>query len=677
MVDACPACGGPGASGRCTACGAVIPLDIGALVAQPGFAPRAWQAAAPRESWGSAPPVQDSPELRRILALPRRAQEIEGTPRGDALIEMVSARYRRPPRPEGCACESMERECIMDLRFAQAWALYEIGIAGGLLGPIGVGHGKTILNILSLLALAPFRVGLGLLLVPPTLLGQLVGDYVHIGQHFRVPSMIVHGGDDYTSILPGEPVLHVMPYSRLSRPTSTRWIEDLQPGVIIADEAHKLRDPDTATTSRVMRYAETHPETRFLFWSGSITDKTIKDYAHLASMALKHCSPVPRDKVTAEDWSRAIDPKDNPADPGALLDGLIATGCCLPDEHVTRGYGRRLNETCGVVSTTIAAVDAELVIDERVPEGCTGPAVDYDDDSGRAVDYDGLPVDVVEALARVREGERPDGELLLDALAKAKTAREVACGFYYYWHFPNGEKQSLIDEWKAKRKAWRKELRKKLMDRAEHLDSENLCKRAAQRHWGDLAPRDDLPSWHSLHWPAWRDIENQVVHVTRSTRINDYLARDAAAWALQNRGIVWYEHSEFGAWVAQLSGLPMYAGGPGGGGLLDRQTGQVLERGDRSLILSIKAHGTGRNGLQKLFCDQLVANPPSSPSAWEQLLGRLHRVGQHAPTVWARFYRHTREMHAHVDSALRAALYVEGTIGASQKIRTGFRLGRE
>jgi hypothetical protein len=644
-----------------------MPLDVLNLVAEPGFAPRDWQAAAPNDSyWGGQNPVQMSSELERVLALPRRAQEVEGTQRADALVQLITRRFGRPPGQCRCAEIDPERHrsdgCIDELRFAQAWALYEIGIAGGLIAPIGVGHGKTLLDFLSILALVPFGVRTALLLVPPGLLTQLVGDYIYVGQHFRVPSMIVHGGDDYTSIIPGEPLLHVLPYSKLSRPTATTWIKDLHPEAIIANEVHKLRDPDTATTSRVLRLFDEFPDTRFCGWSGSITDKSIRDYAHLSGMALKHLSPLPRGPTGPEvvdDWSRAIDPKDNPCDPGELM------RFCAPGEHVIDGFRRRVNETCGVVATTVAAVDAELEIVEHCPDG-----VDADDE-------DTLPPEVCSALAQVRSGERPDGDPLLDALQQAKCAREVACGFYYRWIFPHGEPVSLILEWLDKRKAWRKELRKKLLDRAEHLDSPMLCQHAAERAWGDRARRDDLPSWRATHWPAWRDVAKLVRPETEAVRISDYLAKDAAEWALANRGIVWYEHSDFGAWVAQLSGLPMYGGGAFGGGLLSRDPqapGSIVERGDRSIVLSIKAHGTGRNGLQRLFHDQLVANPPANPSAWEQLLGRLHRVGQKAPRVSARFYRHTEELARHVRDALRAALYVEGTIGARQKLRMGFGL---
>jgi hypothetical protein len=129
---------------------------------------------------------------------------------------------------------------------------------------------------------------------------------------------------------------------------------------------------------------------------------------------------------------------------------------------------------------------------------------------------------------------------------------------------------------------------------------------------------------------------------------------------------VWYASSAFGAWVSELSGLPLHGGGVGAGKRI------AEERGDRSIVASLLSHGTGRDGLQYLFHRQLIAQPPSSSTAWEQLLGRLHRTGQEAPIVYADAYRHTREVEASVDQAMARALYVEQTLGARQKLRVGW-----
>ena len=42
--------------------------------------------------------------------------------------------------------------------------------------------------------------------------------------------------------------------------------------------------------------------------------------------------------------------------------------------------------------------------------------------------------------------------------------------------------------------------------------------------------------------------------------------------------------------------------------------------------------------------------------------------------VRAEFFRHTEEVRSHIDAALRKALYVTKTLGAPQKLRTGWKL---
>ncbi len=309
---------------------------------------------------------------------------------------------------------------------------------------------------------------------------------------------------------------------------------------------------------------------------------------------------------------------------------------------------------------------------------------------------DGAWPGIADALQLVRSSEsvRPDGEELLEAFAIARCARELASGFFYRWIFPNGEPESLIAHWRLCRKTFRQEVREKLASRQEHLDSPYLCQLAAQRYYKEipntgvievldeetgemkLVDTAKLPEWRSKFWPAWRDVKDRVKPSTEPVWIDDYLALDAVKWAKEHTGIIWYDHSAFGHRMAALGRLPIFGGGSKA---LDRLMGNAErevrgEDGKRSVILSIKAHGTGRDGLQRMFHKQLVANPMSSATGWEQLFGRLHRIGQTQPSTITWFYRHTTELKAHVDKALRRAFYIEGTLGGTQKLRVGFRL---
>lgn len=659
-----------------------------------GYAPHPWQTRA--EGSAYKPPVGPSPDLARVCALPRRPPVDIDTPRAHALVRMMTARYARVrtdpckcrlPRSQGGITET-GTDCIHTFNLTQAWALYELGMVGGLLGPIGVGHGKTILDIIATLAIMPTdEPNPGryecVLLIPPNLVGQLITEYQLVGEHFRTPSLAVHGRDETFDQGPGVPILHVIPYSRLQRPESTVLLKKIKPRAIIADEAHYLRNRDAVRTHRVMAYFKENPETRFAGWTGTITDSSVTDYAHLSALALRYTSPLPLKVEVVKEWGSALDPKsDWPADAGALEDGLIRTACLLPGEHIQKGFHRRLVETEGVVATRSSAIAAELRLTTRqAPPIPNTPRPDERAPLNKLTNRHEWP-GIADALDNVREVKtRPDGEVLLDPLQVARCCRELACGFFYRWIYPNGEPEDLIEEWFTARKLWRCELREMLSPelRREHMDSPFLLTLAAMRAHGDLplgyvelvdeetgdvqiVQSNNVPTWRSLHWPRWRQVKDLVKPESEAVWIDEYLAEDAARWGLENRGIVWYDKNAFGIKVADISGLPMHGGGPRAEEMIGR------EDGTRSIIASIKSHGTGRNGLQKLFYTQLIANPPSSATTWEQLLGRLHRIGQLAEIVFAEFYQHTEEMAASYHQARARAAYVQNTIGSAQKL---------
>ena len=216
-----------------------------------------------------------------------------------------------------------------------------------------------------------------------------------------------------------------------------------------------------------------------------------------------------------------------------------------------------------------------------------------------------------------------------------------------------------------------------MLDRREFLDSPVNCEHAAQRYH-DLRPkRDDRPEWASYAYPRWHEVKGLVKPKSEAVWIDDFLARDAAAWALEHRGVVWYGIVEFGRRVAELAGLPLHGGGPDAGTRLiggrSKKTGKTYagEDGSRSVICSIESHHRGRDGLQRLFQHQLIAQMVSSAKKLEQLFGRLHRQGQ-AQDVFAEYYGHTDEIVAAVATARRRAEYIEQSIlGNDQKLLAG------
>src|SRR5690606_36527853 len=82
-------------------------------------------------------PVQRSGDLTRILELPRRKLDVT-----DPAAAVAWTEHLRRRDVTDCDCKERFGFCITQLKPSQGWALEEASNAQGLLGPIGVGHGK-------------------------------------------------------------------------------------------------------------------------------------------------------------------------------------------------------------------------------------------------------------------------------------------------------------------------------------------------------------------------------------------------------------------------------------------------------------------------------------------------------------------------------------------------------
>ena len=574
--------------------------------------------------------VERSADLARVVGVERRERPVEGTPEAEELIATVTGWFARPPRAT-CDCHLYKKPCITRLRMIQAWALMELGTERGCFGLVPTGHGKTLIGILAPLALRGCKEAL--LLVKPNLIGQLKKDYAHISQHFRVPSIRVHGPEPMRTQQPpgpdgsAPPLLHVLSYNMLSGADATVMLESMRPDFVISDEMQCLADPKSTRTRRFQRYMadadERGVDPRFACWSGTPTDDSLMNYWHLIITALRENAPLPIDKLEAEAWAGAIDPGTWPSPPGALSEPGV--GFCAPGEHVQMGYFRRLVDTPGVISTDAPAADVELEVRDRTPHHECSPSCPcrasgeprlppgHEDHTGELI-----PGFLLRVMNDVRDTWlRPDGlQLYETAIEKWRCLHQLANGFYLRWEFVRGETDRQIETWVERRKDWNKSVRDVLEQNRPHMDSPYLCAVAAARF---LAGHDDLPdapAWDAWSWEPWAEVANTVDPITVPVRLCDFAARDAARWALDEGppGIVWYDSVELGQWIAELSGLPLHDGGPTAGDRID------AEDGSRSIVASIRSHGTGRDGLQYKFARQLITQPFSSALGYEQCL---------------------------------------------------------
>lgn len=610
--------------------------------------------AGPRVALRIGQPVGKSPDLDRILALPRRALPIDNP----IAAEIWTSKIRRD-RSEPCDCVARWGFCITKLNPVQGWALQEAHTSGGLLASIGVGGGKTGIDLLLAMAIPGVRAAA--LLVPPTLRAQLLlRDLPQWSAHFKLPNLA--GGRDF---VPGRPTLHVLSYNEISQPKNSDLFSRLgELNLIIADEAHSLSDIESARTKRFLRAFRRDQPVRLAAQSGTLTRRGVKDYGHLAALSLRENSPLPIAQPVLADWGRALDAGDwkqpYPAPPGELVRLCGEPEAKIEDEteQVRAGFQRRLAETPGVVVT----YDASL-------PGCSIEITE------RALK---MPPGLRDLIAQVQATkERPDGEWLTEMTEVYQVCDQLAAGFFYRWRYPRGESEKQIETWLAARKAWRKFITRELQNRSrEQYDSPSLVMRAAIRyvhgytHEGKHYPpgtvSGPLPSIYSEEWRTWEAIHKTVQPVRDAVWIDEFAVRDSLAWATERTGIVWVDHVEFAERLGLIArrekvDLPVYGGGP------QASIDIVAERGKRSIVASIVAHGEGKN-LQHAFCRNLVAHSPSAGKTWEQVIGRTHRPGQPSDLVTVEVYRYAATMRDAFSKALNDARYIEQTTGTKQRL---------
>ena len=530
------------------------------------------------------PPVSRSRELDRILALPRH----EGYS-AEARAELQTALAR----PEG----------KMRLKEAQANALLA-ALEGGpdgcaVVGALPVGEGKTLLAALLPTVLERPR---ALILTSASLLPQLRALIDEYRAHFYIRDDLLFES-----------------YAILSRPESTDLLSRLAPTLIIADEAHALRNAQSARGKRFWRFMAKEAGALFCPLSGTLTKKSILDQAPMLRRALRDWAPVPRDYPTLKEWAEALDP-DGVRPPGALMQLPGDAG----DDARTR-YARRLRETRGVIVPQGEALGASLVIEVLEPP--PSPAID----AARA------------ELART--WARPDGAELTTALEIAEVDRQLRLGGSYVWERPPDV------AWLRARTTATRATREWLRNHnREGCDSPALLADAV------LDGREDVPeiaAWYTGRFDqilpppkVWRWIDDGA----HANWIASLVRTDPPCVCFC--GVV-----AVGKHIAQVARAPYYGEGPAAArAVLD-------ERGTRSIVCSLDAHHKGRN-FQAWSRAVVVDFPPSADTA-EQLLGRLHRFGQDADEVrFQCFSTHGAELLA----AINGARFLGATTGQQQKL---------
>lgn len=410
------------------------------------------------------------------------------------------------------------------------------------------------------------------------------------------------------------PDLPILSYALLSRPESSDLLARLNPDLFIGDEAHALRNASSARTKRFYRLAKAHPECMFCFLSGTLTKRSILDQAPLLELALRDWAPIPRDYPTCKEWSEALDPNAiRPAGALMLLPGD-------PEDDARTRFARRLRETRGVVSSAPTALGASLRIDVVDP-----PKSQLIDEARRSL---------------VQTWARPDGEEMTTAIEIAEVDRQLRMGGCYLWTTQPAR------EWLYARREYFRAVRHWLSTHSrENCDSPALVERAARN--GELS-LPELKAW------------DVVAHLPIPPRIWRWIDESRVMWIaerLTTPTVVFSDIVAVGRRIAEVAHVPYYGEGP------SAASGILEEKGDRSIVASIDAHGQGRN--LQMFSHAILIGVPPAGDTMEQVLGRLHRPGQEADeVVYEVLTIHEAELH----KAHEEATFLNETTQQMQKL---------
>ena len=427
----------------------------------------------------------------------------------------------------------------------------------------------------------------------------------------------------------------ILSYEELSREGQADAFKRIVPDLIILDECHRVKNKKSAVWRRIERWFDEHPETKMVAVSGTITTKSLRDYAHIAKLCLKDESPLPHRWSDLEDWADALDegvPDEHRPDPGALL------FFCQSNEAARQGFRRRFLETKGVVATESPSAQASIIVKE----------------------YPVTPPPVVRAaFEKMRTAWlTPSGDIIMTALELAAHLMEIACGFHYRWKWQGG----VVDqEWLDARKVWRRFVRDTIKAsgtskvKGQLFDTEQQVATACLQ--GRLTQAND-------EYNKWRAIRGRSKPETEPVWISDYLVDVGVEWLKQphsagEAGIVWTEHKALLEKLKErLKPLGIKAYGAGENEIIHET---------KSCVASIDAHGEGKN-LQKYHSRNLYLCAPTNAKVWEQSIGRTHRQGQQADEVSVEIILPCIEFWAAFEKSRRQSRYIEQTTGQQQRL---------
>lgn len=594
-------------------------------------------------------------ELERILALPQTqaptAAELNACQHMFALGPALARGFR--------------------LRPIQIQAVLDYANQGGLFAPIGVGHGKTLISLL--IAQHAYATGKRriLLLLPSAVHSQFAKVDIPKARHWVPMLYPIH------HLVPLNPKqreaagkythgLWVLSYALLSQPDAPGLLRAINPDLIICDEAHNLAKYTAARTRRLMDYVGTH-NPQGVCMSGTMTGKSIRDYAHLIDWCLGRNSPLPRNGVDIDNWAAVLDTTGThgyfPAAIAKTLDPLRQWAGIAQTEQADyrRAYQKRLRATEGVVATSDASVACGLVLrNDPVPTDTPG--------------FETLTTLMAQVIDEYRT---PNDDDIAHAIHTYKWLSELTAGFYNKLQWPTADalaQQRGITPTVATGLLERAKQRHKLKQRYTALLRDYLKEPHPKYDtpflvgggFSTLGARAPMPGVLYDAWCDYRNMDDPALPLREAevVRVCPYKIDAAVAWAKKHgNGLMWVHHQAVGRWLADAltaAGVTFIYCTAGDTRILDPTNAGVV------CVASIEAHGTGKN-LQHHKNQYFVQWPRDARMA-EQTLGRTHRQGQKAACLYVDTNFTGDWDYQNFAACLIDALYVHHSTGNRQKL---------
>lgn len=657
-----------------------------------------WVDRAREFSGGKGPMASVDEDLARIFGLPVLGLDEPRCPDRDAYARSLYSHIAPPD---------------FRLRPMQVDAIYSYEVYGGMFGPISVGAGKTLISLLvGKIALQRRGHQRTLILVPPEVFSQLtLRDLPQARKWLAldgVPYWVVKGTAEQRMRIveqPG-PGVFIYSYSSLSTKTGMEELARIAPTQITLDEAQNVASSTAARTKRLLTalhqveqaliMGRLGPDVRakgveMVALSGTMTKRSVKDYAHLAKRCLKERSPAPIKDLAIMSFAQAVDAnvsgtglsemdtlrmdlikqwaEDQGWDRvGGRTDDAIRN--MSAQDWVREAYQYRLRTAPGVISTGSTGVDASLIIAWSEP-----PRQRTDEGEALAKYMRQAAVDM----------KTPDGDTIDFSMHSFKWLWELTAGFYNSLIWPGlediqqerarkgtpisvAEAAALLrgaEHQHALLQDYHKQLRS-FLDRAHipgcdtpMLVGQELTRRLAGKEPKFTLPRELIETYRAQKAATYDDLPERR---SRPIRICDYKVRATVEWAKAHKdegGLMWYHHPALGNWCHEHlveAGIE-HTFAPAG------KNEEAFKPG---LVLASYAHGTGKNLQHQRH--NLMIEIRREAAIMEQTLGRTHRSGQKADDVRVDVFVANGFDLTLFNAVLHDADYIQATMGQPQRL---------